>query len=260
MKQKFWLAGGFVLLGITGTITLSQLPPNWFNPNYLVDLSSVLTLISFSVRSMVVLRFLAIGAQLTFIPYCLMQPTPLWTPIVWNLLFMGVNVVNLVILMLEKRPVVLNADEQKLYSLAFKTLKPREFLALTRIGEFRDGAAGEAVIVQGEQSPHISILIDGKASIYVDQKRIKNISQGRLLGLESVMSGEPQLYGISFDTPSRHCRWSVVQLRNYIDKRPDLREKLRTIVSENLLSTVRDFEAQELKKMRDKSDDPGTML
>ncbi len=176
MKQKFWLAGGFVLLGITGTIALSQLPPNWFNPNYLVDLSSVLTLISFSVRSMVVLRFLAIGAQLTFIPYCLMQPTPLWTPIVWNLLFMGVNVVNLVILMLEKRPVVLNADEQKLYSLAFKTLKPREFLALTRIGEFRDGAAGEAVIVQGEQSPHISILIDGKASIYVDQKRIKELT------------------------------------------------------------------------------------
>lgn len=252
MKRKFWLAGGLVLLGIIGVIALSQLPHNWFKPDYLVDLSSMLTLISFTARSMVLLRFLAIGAQLTFIPYCFMQPTPLWTPIFWNLLFMVVNIANLVILMLKKRPVVLNADEQKLYDLAFKTLKPREFLALTRIGEFRDGASGEAIIVQGEQSPYISILIDGKASIYIDQKRIKEISQGRLLGLESVLSGEPQLYGILFDTPSRHCRWSVVQLSNYINKRPDLREKLRNIVSDNLLEAVRDFESQELKKVRDK--------
>jgi CRP-like cAMP-binding protein len=255
MKRKFWIAGGLVLLALVSVIALYQLPHNWFKwfkPDYLVDLSSLLTLISFTARSMVLLRFLAIGAQLTFIPYCFLQPTPLWTPIFWNLLFMVVNIANLVILMLENRPIVLNADEQKLYNLAFKTLKPREFLALVRVGEFRDGASGETIIVQDEQSPHISILIDGQASIYIDQKRIKEISKGRLLGLESVLSGEPQLYGISFDTPSRHCRWSVIQLRNYIDKRPHLREKLRNIVSDNLLKTLRDFEDQELKTMRGK--------
>ncbi len=68
------------------------------------------------------------------------------------------------------------------------------------------------------------------------------------------MSGEPQLYEIA-SIPHR-ASWSVVQLRNLA---PLKHEKLRTIVSENLLSTVRDFEAQELKKMRDKSDNPSVI-
>ena len=251
MKRKFWIIGGLVLLGIVLGIALSQMPSTWFKPDYLVDLSSVLTLISFTVRSMVSLRLLAIGAQLTFIPYCLLQPTPLWTPIVWNLLFMGVNVCNLIILMLEKRPVVLNADEQKLYDLAFKTLSPREFLKLTTFSEFRDGKAGEPIFVQGEQSPYISILIDGEAAAVFEGEKLVNISEGRLLGLPSVLAAEPQTYGIILDAPSRYCRWSVVQLRRFLDKTPDIRDKFRMIVSKDLLKTIRGLEDLHLKEMRE---------
>ena len=65
MKQKKWISGGLVLLGIALAIAASQLPPNWFTPDHLVNLSSVLTLISFTVRGILALRLLAIGAQLT---------------------------------------------------------------------------------------------------------------------------------------------------------------------------------------------------
>jgi hypothetical protein len=82
---------GFLLLGMALAFAVTQLPKDWFKPDYLVDISSILTLISFSVRSMLTLRILAIGTQLTFIPYCFLQSTPLWTPIVWNMLFLSVN-------------------------------------------------------------------------------------------------------------------------------------------------------------------------
>ncbi|MGK7880870.1 MAG: hypothetical protein AB4060_12320, partial [Crocosphaera sp.] len=146
MKKKLWFFIGFILLGIIIALTLSQLPPNWFTPDILVNLSSILTLISFSVRSILALRLLAIGAQLTFIPYCLLQSPPLWIPVLWNLLFMGVNVVNVIILLLERRPVKLNPEEEKLYNLAFKSLSRREFLKVLTWGEWKEGKPEEILL------------------------------------------------------------------------------------------------------------------
>ena len=96
-QQKIFIFCSLVLIGVIGVIILSQLPPNWLKPSYLVNLSSVLTLISFTVRSILLLRLLAIGAQITFIPYCLMQSPPLWEPVAWTSLFLAVNLVSAVL-------------------------------------------------------------------------------------------------------------------------------------------------------------------
>jgi hypothetical protein len=236
------LAGG-VLVSIAGAIAVIQLPSNWFKPDYLVDLSSVLELVSFTVRSMVALRLLALGAQLTFIPYCFLQPTPLWTPIVWNLLFMGVNIINLVILFLEKRPVVLNPDEQKLYNLAFKSLQPREFLKLTTLGEFQDIPAGERLVTAGQPASYISVLIDGKAEVLVNNKSMMELPEGLLLGIVSILAGEAQDFDIVTSTPGRYIRWPVGQLRNFLDKQPDLREKFQSLVNQDLVKVINSLES-----------------
>lgn len=249
MKRKILIFGGLILLGIAIAIALFQLPPNWFKPDYLVDISSILTLISFTVRSMLALRFLAIGAQLTFIPYAYFQPTPLWTPIAWNVLFALVNVFNIVVLLLEKRPVVFNPDERKLYNLTFNTLEPREFLKLLTVGEWRDGEAGEQILIPSRQSAYVSILCRGEAVAYVEDRELVQIPEGKLLGSPSALVGEPSLVGVKLSTPSRYVRWSVVQLRQYLDKRPEMRQKLQSIVSRDLLKTIRALEEFGIKEI-----------
>ena len=248
MKRKFAIFGSLILLGIAIAIAIYQLPQNWFKSDYLVDLSSILTLISFSVRSMLTLRILAIGAQLTFIPYCFFQPTPLWTPIVWNLLFMGVNLFNVVKLLLEKRPVIFNLDEEKLYNLAFKTLSPREFLALLTLGEWRDGEAGEKIIIPAKQSSYVSLLCRGEAVAVLDDRELVKIPEGKLLGMPSVLVGEPMNIEVKLSAPSRYLRWPVVQLRQFTDKRPEIREKLQSIVSRDLAKTIQLLEESKLKE------------
>ncbi len=254
MKRKFGIFGGLILLGIIMAIALYKLPPNWFKPDYLVDISSIFTLISFSVRSMLALRFLAIGAQLTFIPYAYFQPTPLWTPIVWNLLFMGVNLFNVVKLFLEKRPVIFNPDEEKLYNLGFKTLNRREFLTLLTIGEWRDGEAGEQILIPNKQSAYVSVLCRGEAVAFLEDRELAKIPEGKLLGVPSALAGEPSLVGIKLGTSSRYMRWSVVQLREYTDKRPEMREKFQSIVSRDLLNSLRELEELGVKKLMEPND------
>ena len=239
MKQKKWISGGLVLLGIVLAIAASQLPPNWFTPEYLINLSSVLTLISFTVRGILALRLLAIGAQLTFIPYCLLQSPPLWTPATWNVLFLAVNIVNVILLILERQPVKFSDDERKVYNLAFRALSPREFLKLLAAGEWRDGAAGDTLVFPCQPCQEISILCHGEAVVCLDGKELSKIRDGKLLGIASLLLGEPIPFEIKLSQPSRYISWPVEQLRHFYEQQPTIRKKLHSISSQELAQEVK---------------------
>jgi len=55
--------------------------------DYLVHFSNILMLLSYSVRDILWLRWFAVGAALTNIPYFLLQGTVLWPPILWAAVF-----------------------------------------------------------------------------------------------------------------------------------------------------------------------------
>src|SRR6184192_2710557 len=89
--------------------------------NYLVHFSNVLMLVSYSVRDILWLRWFAVAAALTNIPYFLAQPETLWPPVVWALVFTTINLYQITRIYLERRPVALSEDEQKLYDMVFRS-------------------------------------------------------------------------------------------------------------------------------------------
>jgi len=250
MKRQRWFLAGIILLGALIAIALAELPPKWFNPDFLVNLSSVLTLISFTVQNILALRLLAIGAQLMFIPYCLLQSPPLWTPAIWNVLFLVVNVVNVIFLLLARRPVVFGPDEQQLYNLAFKSLSPREFLKLLSLGEWRDGEAGETLIFAGQYNSSVSILCRGEAISIADGTEQIKIPEGKLIGIASVLMGDSLPVDIQLKTPSRYICWHVQPLRKFLDQQPEIRSKLQLIVSHDLARSVRILHDKQLEDWR----------
>jgi len=115
----------------------------------LVHLSNVLMLVAYSVRDMLWLRWFAVAAALTNIPYFLLQHNILWPPIIWALVFTAINLYQIIRIYLERRPVVLSADEQKLYEMGFRSLRPREFVSLVLAGEWKTAAAGDEALAEG---------------------------------------------------------------------------------------------------------------
>jgi hypothetical protein len=57
-----------------------------------------------------VLRVLTVIACCLLIPYFYSQPTPLMVPIYWQIIFVGVNLVQIGILIHERRPIQLAAS------------------------------------------------------------------------------------------------------------------------------------------------------
>ena len=202
--------------------------------DYLVHFSNILMLLSYSVRDILWLRWFAVAAALTNIPYFLLQGTVLWPPILWAAVFTTINLYQIARLYLERRPVVLSQDEQKLYDLGFQSLRPREFVSLSLVGEWKSAEAGERVMTEGEPVSSLCIPITGSADVRRRGEHIGAVRPGHIIGTALALTGEPSPVEVTFTEPARYMRWSLPSLRRFMDKRPDLRVTLQGLVSRDL--------------------------
>jgi Popeye protein conserved region len=202
--------------------------------NYLVHFSNILLVVSYSVRDILWLRWFAVAAALTNIPYFLLQNTVLWPPVLWALVFTAINLYQIVRLYLERRPIVLSHDEQKLYDLGFRSLRPREFVSLSLVGEWKSAQAGERVVSEGEPVSSVCIPITGSADVRKQGERIGALRPGHIIGTALALTGDPSPVEVTFTEPARYMRWSLPSLRSFTDKRPELRVTLQGLVNRDL--------------------------
>ena len=206
--------------------------------DYLVHFSNILLLVAYSVRDILWLRWFAVAAALTNIPYFLVQGTVLWPPVLWALVFTSMNLYQIARIYLERRPVVLSADEQTLYDLAFRSLRPREFVSLALVGEWRSAEAGERIVTEGQPASHLCILITGSADVRKRGESIGTMRPGQIVGTALAFTGAPSPVDMALTGPARYMRWSLPSLRTFMDKRPDLRTTLQGLVNRDLAGKV----------------------
>jgi CRP-like cAMP-binding protein len=202
--------------------------------DYLVHFSNILMLAAYSVRNILWLRWFAVAAALTNIPYFLLQGTVLWPPVLWALVFTAINLYQIARIYLERRPVVLSQDEQKLYDLGFRSLRPREFVSLSLVGEWKSADAGERVVTEGEPVSSVCIPITGSADVRKQGASIGALRPGNIIGTALALTGEPSPVEVTFTQPARYMRWSLPNLRTFMDKRPELRITLQGLVNRDL--------------------------
>jgi len=209
--------------------------------DYLVHFSNILLLVSYSVRDILWLRWFAVAAALTNMPYFLLQPTVLWPPILWALVFTAINLYQISRIYLERRPVVLSADEQKLYDLGFRSLRPREFVALVLVGEWKSAAPGDKILSEGQPVMRLCIAIAGSAEVHKQGKRVGVLEPGQMIGTSLALTGARSPVDATFAEPARYISWPVESLRTFADKRPDLRVTLQGLVSRDLARKVEEL-------------------
>ena len=202
--------------------------------DYLVHFSNVLMLVAYSVRDILWLRWFAVAAALTNIPYFVLQPTRLWPPVIWALVFTTINLFQIVRIYLERRPVTLSDDEQALYDMAFRSLRPREFVSLALIGEWRTAAAGDSVLMEDQTVSCVCIAVRGTVRVHRAGREVAVIEPGRLIGTALALTGDPSPVGATFATPARYMSWPLQSIRSFLDRRPELRVTLQGLVNRDL--------------------------
>jgi Popeye-like protein len=200
----------------------------------LVHFSNILLLVSYSVRDILWLRWFAVAAALTNIPYFLIQGTILWPPVIWAMVFTAINLFQIARIYLERRPVTLSPDEQMLYDLSFKTLRPREFVSLLLAGQWKDAAPGEQLLAEGEQASSVCIPIKGSVDVLRRGERLGMFRPGDLVGTALALTGEPSSVEARVSEAARYMCWPLASLRTFLEKRPELRVTIQALVNRDL--------------------------
>jgi hypothetical protein len=80
----------------------------------------------------------------------------------------------------------------------------------------------------------VCISITGSADVRKQGARIGALRPGHIIGTALALTGDPSPVEVIFAEPARYMRWSLVSLRKFMDKRPELRVTLQGLVNRDL--------------------------
>jgi hypothetical protein len=200
----------------------------------LIHAANVLYLLAFTVRDILWLRSLTVVAACCLVPYYLLLPEPLMMPVYWNLLFTALNLYWIWRLLLERRPVKLSHDEQRLCELVFRTMTPREMLKLLKLASWHDAAAGECFVDRGKPLDRLMVIYSGKACAEIDGRHVTELHPGHFIGSLSYVTEEVSPANIVALEPTRYVCWPKEKLKGVMNKNPELHLALKSTLAIDL--------------------------
>lgn len=206
----------------------------------LINAANLLVLCSFLARDILYLRVLSIGAGLCFIGFYLAIDPVVWEGIAWNLVFMGINAVQIARLLRERRPVQLTADEARLQGLLGEGLSARDIQRLSQAGTWQDLAPGAELLVQEELSEGLWVVLTGRLGVFLDGREVAELRPGMLVGEMGWISRQPASAGVRATVPSRCLRWEQAALEAALAESPSLEQAMQAIVGRDLAQKVRE--------------------
>ena len=207
--------------------------------NSIIHVANILYLLSYSVKDMLWLRCLTVVAALCLLPYYYVQPVPLTAAIVWNVLFIGINLIQIVMLLRERRPVMLTEDQQRLYQLAFHSITTREFLKLLELARWEEAADGQFIVRKGEDMDRMMVIHSGSASIRCGERTVAELGPGQFVGEMSFITGDLTSADVVASKTLRYVSWPKDSLRCLLDERPQLKVALHYVLGADLVGKLK---------------------
>ena len=205
---------------------------------YWIHASNVIWLGALLVRDVLWLRLLMVVAGAVVLPYYVAQRPPLWAPVLWGLVFIGINIVQIGLLLLERRPVHMTEPEQRLYRTAFRSLTPREFVRLIKVGRWEEAASSDCIVEQGTVLNTIMVILSGKVAVKVDGRTVATLGEGQFIGEMSYLTGGPTSARVEAMVPTKYVTWQKAQLDEFLNKSTELRAALQLVIGRDLVAKL----------------------
>jgi Popeye protein conserved region len=206
--------------------------------NGLVNLANFAFLLAFSVRDVLKLRILSLASDVMILPYYYFRHEPLWPSIFWGVAFIVINGVRIVTLILERRPVVLSDKEEELHRVAFASIDKRDFLKMASLARWVDFSPGDVIVKKGQQISEAIVLIAGDTEAVFSGKTNLEYRPGQLIGNVSAYSGLVSPMDVVARGHARLAMWDMEHMREFTERRPELRAKLLQIMSADLAAKL----------------------
>ena len=192
------------------------------NANTWITTGNAIYLLSYSVHDILWLRLLTVAGAIFLLPYYYLQAPPLWPAIDWNVVFIAINAFWIVRLILQRKPVHLTAEEDRLRVLSFPSLTRREALELFKAGFWENLKPGTSLVAHDKASSRFSVILSGIADVLIHGVKVEELGEGQFAGEIDTRADETADIDVVLRTPARIMCWDRAQLRGFLRNRPDV--------------------------------------
>ncbi|MEI9900689.1 MAG: cyclic nucleotide-binding domain-containing protein [Hyphomicrobium sp.] len=206
----------------------------------------LLLIVSMLMRTIVWLRLFATAAGIAKIVYrtwFVFDPVS----ILWESLFVLVNIGELLLIWWQNRPPTLNSEERGLVDTVAPKLSASAVRALIRQARWRNAAAGEALTRQGVAVGGLIYIAAGEVDIEAGGRRIGGCGPGDYLGEMTWADGAPATATAIARGPVRYAWFDRAALGPALRKREVLRYALQASISRNLIDKLRRATGRDLE-------------
>ena len=194
-----------------------------------------LTALSFCVRDILLLRFIAVASCAAGILFNYFQPAgPLWLPIIWLAVYIAINGYRIAGIYLERRAVSFTDEEAELYETVFRNFSKVEFMKLLRLATWRDAGEGERLAEQGADLDTLILLYNGEVSIDRDGREIGRSGDGMLIGEMSFIQGGEATATVTVTRPTRYLEWPKGALGGLMKRNPTMDVAMNSVFNIDL--------------------------
>jgi len=209
---------------------------SWF----FVNLANFLFALAYLVKDMFWLRAISVVACSANMAYLYLAPDkPLWWGIGWDVVFVAINAVQIMILFREQRIVHLGEEEKEIFETVFRQLSPLEFKRMLNIARWDNQPAG--TVLAREEEALTSLMLISRGTVRVEKKgrEITVLKPGDFVGEMSFVSANVASATVIAVELTRLLCWDKDRLRKLLVNDPGLKMSLEAVLSCNMVDKLK---------------------
>ena len=202
----------------------------------LVHIGSFLLLLAYLVRDQILLRAVIILGTIFYIVYYILMEAPLWSALLWNVSFVVINLIMIVVIYSDKTSFVMSEKEAKLYQV-FYTLSPGEFKKLLKIADWFDGSSEEKITTEGEIPSRLYFIINGEAVIARDDKKFI-VGPNVFIGELAYLTKKPATATVKLTDKVVAISWKTTSLTKLLASNPQMKIAFDGLLNQDLAAKL----------------------
>jgi hypothetical protein len=202
-------------------------------------LSFLIIAFSLLMRDIILLRILSIGSGVIGIYYnFFVAREPLWVPIIWLTVFMGINVYMIVMFYLSNRRSGLSADDLEIWKTNFLGLTTEEFRRIRKLFDFQSYNSGDVLTQTGRDNHSLYFITSGQMDVRRDGESINSLATGDVIGEMSFLTEAPANADVIAGDQTKCIVIDRSKLRAVMLKHPSFHLAMTNLFNLNLIKKL----------------------
>jgi hypothetical protein len=180
-----------------------------------------------------------------YFAYFHIEGEPIWSIILWSIPLMLINLYYFIKIYKDRQQLYLTPEEEKIYYKCFSYIEKQFFKKILDKSKKIEFNKDIILVEENKQIEYFYLIVEGIASISVQDKFVTYVSDGIFIGEMSFLTNSIPKATVKAETKLSVLRWDKDEMLKYMEKDRDIENAIKVILSNDLVAKIERLNARD---------------